>query len=119
MNEGANKYGVCGGTVGRGGGEEDDRYTSWYTMVRLQRCGAAELRLRLDGLQMQSCSPTARENLRVDFIFLPCYNKVKEKHDGIRVLLGRGYREKQTVDSRGTSDSRGFQKTLKKKVRLS
>ena len=108
MNEGANKYGVCVGTVGRGGGEEDGRYTSWYTMVRMQRCGAVELRLRLDGSETPSCSPTARENLRVDFIFLPCYNKVKEKYDGIRVLLGRGYREKQTVDSRGTSDSRGF-----------
>ena len=119
MNEGANKYGVCLGTVARGGGEEDGRYTSWYTLVCMQRCGAVELRLRLDGRKMPSCSPTSRRNLRVDFIFLPCYNKVKEKHDGLRVLLGRGYREKQTVDSRGTSDSRGFQKTLKKKVRLS
>ena len=100
-------------------GEAGNHYISWHTMVRSQRCGAVIPRLRLDGWKMPSCSRNSRTNLRVDFIFLPCYNKVKEKCGGIRVRVGRRHREKQTVDLRGIFDSRGFQKTMKKKVRLS
>ena len=84
MNEVENKDGGCVGADRRGSGEEDSRYTSMDAPVRSQRRGAVEIRLRLDIWETRCCSPTSRKNLRVDFGFLPCYNKVKEKYGAYR-----------------------------------
>lgn len=78
MNEVEIKDGVCVGTVGRGSGEERNDCIPRHAFARLQRGGAVELRLRLDGLRISICFRLFEKISVLTLFFCPVTIKLRK-----------------------------------------